>query len=116
MYSGGDGYFQALTNFFDQSASCFALENSSWILICLDTAHEDFDLDLKQVAWMRSILAGAGTRKLLLFYHHQPFSQLDSQGPNLQVALADLLNTQRIHTWFWGHEYRLQIYGAASGD
>ena len=110
MYSGGKGYFQALTSFFDQPASCFALQNSSWILICLDTAYEDFDLDQKQVAWVKSILAGAGTRKLLLFSHHQPFSQLDSQGPNLQVALADLLNTQRIHAWFWGHEHRLVIY------
>jgi hypothetical protein len=110
MYSGGNGYFQALTSFFDQPASCFALQNSSWILICLDTAYEDFDLDQKQVAWVKSILAGAGTRKLLLFSHHQPFSQLDSQGPNLQVALADLLNTQRIHAWFWGHEHRLVIY------
>lgn len=110
MYSGGNGYFQALTSFFDQPASCFALQNSSWILICLDTAYEDFDLDQKQVAWVKSILAGAGTRKLLLFSHHQPFSQLGSQGPNLQVALADLLNTQRIHAWFWGHEHRLVIY------
>ena len=110
MYSGGKGYFQALTGFFNQPASCFALQNANWILICLDTAYEDFDLDPKQVAWVKSIVAGAGTRKLILFSHHQPFSQLDSQGPKLQVALADLLNSQRIHAWFWGHEHRLVLY------
>lgn len=110
MYSGGKGYFQALSSFFHQPASCFALQNAHWILICLDTAYEDFDLDPKQVAWVKSILAGAGTRKLILFSHHQPFSQLDSQGPKLQVALADLLKSQRIHAWFWGHEHRLVIY------
>ncbi|HUI55098.1 MAG TPA: metallophosphoesterase [Bryobacteraceae bacterium] len=110
MYSGGKGYFQALTTFFQQPASCFALQNSNWVLVCLDTAYQDFDLDQKQVAWVNSIVAAAGTRKLILFSHHQPFSQLDDQGPNLQVALADLLNKQRIHAWFWGHEHRLVIY------
>jgi hypothetical protein len=32
----------------------------------------------------------AGQRKLIPFLHHQPFSRLDKQGPNLQAALADL--------------------------
>jgi hypothetical protein len=110
MYSGGKGYFQALGDFFQQPASCFAMQNSRWILVCLDTSYEDFDLDAKQVAWLKSIVAGAGTRKLILFSHHQPFSQLDIQGPHLQVALADLLSKQRIHAWFWGHEHRLVLY------
>jgi Calcineurin-like phosphoesterase len=110
MYSGGAGYFQALGDFFQQPASCFAMQNSNWILVCLDTAYVDFDLDAKQVAWLKSIVAAAGTRKLVLFSHHQPFSQLDDQGPKLQVALADLLKQQRIHAWFWGHEHRLVLY------
>jgi hypothetical protein len=110
MYSGGKGYFQALGDFFQQPASCFAMQNSKWILACLDTSYNDFDLDAKQVAWLKSIVAGAGTRKLILFSHHQPFSQLDDQGPRLQVALADLLSKQRIHAWFWGHEHRLVLY------
>lgn len=110
MYSGGKAYFEALSSFFQQPASCFALQNSKWILVCLDTAYQDFDLDEKQVAWVKSIVNAAGNRKLILFSHHQPFSQLDDQGPNLEVALADLLNTQRIHAWFWGHEHRLVLY------
>ena len=110
MYSGGKAYFQALSSFFQQPASCFALQNAGWILVCLDTAYQDFDLDGKQVEWLKSIVNAAGNRKLILFSHHQPFSQLDDQGPNLQIALADLLNTQRIHAWFWGHEHRLVLY------
>ncbi len=110
MYSGGQGYFQALQDFFGQPASCFAMQNSNWILVCLDTAYQDFDLDQAQVAWLQNIVAAAGTRKLILFSHHQPFSQLDAQGPKLQVALADLLKQQRIHAWFWGHEHRLVLY------
>jgi Calcineurin-like phosphoesterase len=110
MYSGGTGYFQALRDFFQQSASCFAMQNSNWILVGLDTAYVDFDLDKKQVEWLTGIVNAAGTRKLILFSHHQPFSQLDDQGPKLQVALADLLKQQRIHAWYWGHEHRLVIY------
>jgi hypothetical protein len=110
MYSGGEAYFQALIDFFKQPASCFALQNSNWIVVCLDTSYEDFNLDEKQVDWLKSIVSAAGTRKLILFSHHQPFSQLDLQGPKLQIALADLLNKQRIHAWFWGHEHRLVLY------
>lgn len=110
MYSGGKGYFQALADFFHQPASCFAMQNTNWILVCLDTSYKDFDLDAKQVAWVKQIVAAAGNRKLILFSHHQPFSQLDAQGPNLQKALADLLKAGRIHAWYWGHEHRLVIY------
>ena len=110
MYSGGAGYFDALGDFFHQPASCFAMQNANWLLVCLDTAYVDFDLDPAQVAWLKAMVAAAGTRKLILFSHHQPFSQLDLQGPKLQVALADLLNQGRIHAWFWGHEHRLVLY------
>jgi len=110
MYSGGQGYFQALGDFFQQPASCFAMQNSNWILVCLDTAYEDFNLDPKQVAWLKSIVDAAGTRKLILFSHHQPFSQLDNQGPHLQTALTNILNKQRVHAWYWGHEHRLVLY------
>ncbi len=114
MYSGGNGYFQALRDFFRQPASCFAMQNSKWILVCLDTSYKDFDLDEKQVAWLKTMVDSAGTRKLILFSHHQPFSQLDDQGPKLQAALTDLLSKQRIHAWFWGHEHRLVLYDAHS--
>ena len=110
MYSGGHGYFEALTSFFHQPASCFAMQNANWIIVCLDTAYVDFDLDPKQVDWLNGIVAAAGKRKLILFSHHQPFSQLDAQGPNLQVALDSLLNAQRITAWYWGHEHRLVLY------
>src|SRR5216684_4276495 len=108
MYSGGVGYFRALAGFFKQPASCFAMQNANWILVGLDTAYKDFDLAPDQVAWLKRIVAAAGPqRKLILFSHHQPFSQLDDQGPNLQVALTDLLEQTRITAWFWGHEHRL---------
>jgi hypothetical protein len=110
MYSGGQGYFAALSDFFHQPASCFAMQNANWILGCLDTAYVDYDIGDDQLAWLKATVEAAGSRKLILFSHHQPFSQLDSQGPKLQVALHELLNSQRIHGWFWGHEHRLVLY------
>ena len=111
MYSGGHGYFRALETFFKQPASCFAMQNSHWLLIGLDTAYRDFDISADQVAWVTRLVAAAGPeRKVILFSHHQLFSQLDDQGPNLQAALSPLLEQQRITAWFWGHEHRLVVY------
>jgi hypothetical protein len=114
MYSGGVGYFNAFAQLpFKQKASAFAMQNANWLLVCLDTAYVDFDLDPAQVSWLKSLLASASDRqKVILFSHHQPFSQLDSQGPNLQTVLADVLSSKRIHAWFFGHEHRLVLYDA----
>lgn len=110
MYSGGRGYFEALAAFFKQSSSCIALQNTNWLLLGLDTAYVDFDLDSRQVAWVKRMIAGAGTRRVILCSHHQPFSALDDQGPMLQAKLLDVLESGRIAGWFWGHEHRLVVY------
>jgi Calcineurin-like phosphoesterase len=110
MYSGGVGYFEALASFFKQSSSCVALQNTNWLILGLDTAYEDFAISATQLAWINKMVAAAGTRKVILCSHHQPFSSLDDQGPNLQTALGPLLDAGRIEAWFWGHEHRLVIY------
>jgi predicted phosphodiesterase len=110
MYSGGNGYFDALTSFFKQSSSCFAMQNANWLIIGIDSAYTDNDIDPAQVAWVKTLVAAAGRRKVILCSHHQPFSALDTQGPKLQAALLDLLEAQRITAWFWGHEHRLVVY------
>ena len=45
---------------------------------------------------------------MILFSHHQPFSQLDKQGPKIIAAMGDAL-LQRVHAWFFGHEHRCVI-------
>jgi calcineurin-like phosphoesterase family protein len=110
MYSGGKGYFEALQSFFKQSSSCFAMQNANWLILGLDTSYTDFDLDAAQVAWVKRMVAAAGTRQVILCSHHQLFSALDDQGPKLQVAMSELLEKQRITAWFWGHEHRLVVY------
>jgi len=110
MYSGGEGYFSALASFFKQSSSCIALQNANWLILGLDTSYIDFDLDPAQVAWVKRMIAAAGARKVILCSHHQPFSALDDQGPNLQAKLLDVLESGKVAAWFWGHEHRLVVY------
>jgi hypothetical protein len=113
MYSGGKGYFQALkTAPFHQRASCFAMQNKSWLLICLDTAYVDFDLDAPQVEWVQRRIAAAGNRQVILFSHHQPYSVLSGGGENLQSKLGHILANGQIYGWFFGHEHRLVLYAA----
>jgi hypothetical protein len=112
MYSGGFGYFNSILPAFKQSSSYFALQNDHWLLVGLDTAYVDHDMDNTQVAWLTMIVNQAQARKLVLFSHQQPFSRLDNQGPKLQKALKHLLTDQRITAWYWGHEHECVVYDA----
>jgi hypothetical protein len=63
------------------------------------------------VDWLKGLIDKTDKgQKILLFSHHQPFSTLDMQGPLLCQKLADVLNSGRIHAWYWGHEHRCVIY------
>lgn len=112
MYSGGFGYFKLILPAFKQESSYFALQNEKWLLVGLDAAYVDHDIDNTQVAWLNLIVNQAGSRKLVLFSHQQPFSRLDNQGPKLQAALKRLLEDRRITAWYWGHEHECVIYDA----
>lgn len=118
MYSGGKGYFSAALPFLKQSSSCVAFQNTHWLLVGLDTAYVDANLDERdkngslktdQVQWLQQLIDSADKRKVILFSHHQPFSQLDKQGPKIVSSLGDAL-LQRVHAWYWGHEHRCVIY------
>ncbi len=112
MYTGGEGYFRVVLPAFTQPASYFALQNNHWILVGLDSAYADHDLHGDQVAWLERIAASAGSRKMVVFSHHQPFSLLDSQGPKLVTKLGSLLSQRKIFAWYWGHEHRCVLYDA----
>ena len=110
MYSGGFAYFEDILPHFKQTSSYFAIQNDHWLLIGLDTAHQDHDLDSRQTEWMNNVVQNAGRRKVILFSHHQPFSRLSGQGPDLQNALAGLFQKKAITAWYWGHEHECIIY------
>jgi hypothetical protein len=114
MYSGGHGYFGKILPLFGQQASYFAIENQYWILVGLDTAYYDHSLNGEQVLWLTTILGNPAraNKKLVLLSHHQPFSLLDDQGPQVISFLRLLLDSGRIHAWYWGHEHRCVLYDA----
>ena len=110
MYTGGVAYFDTVQREFGQNSSYFALQNPHWILACLDTAYVDHDLHGNQAAWVKALADASPEKKLVLFSHHQPFSLLDSQGPNLIKKLAPLFDSKRIYAWYWGHEHHCILY------
>jgi hypothetical protein len=110
MYSGGYGYFDVALPAFKQPSSYFALQNDNWLLIALDTAYVDHDVDQTQVGWLNTVVSGAGRRKVVLFSHQQLFSRLDTQGPKIEKALRALLKARIIKAWYWGHEHQCVLY------
>lgn len=112
MYSGGFGYFELALPALGQASSYFAFENDHWLLVGLDTAYVDHDMDNQQVAWLNAVIRQAGGKKVVLFSHQQLFSRLDAQGPKLQNALRHLLEGKAITAWYWGHEHQCVIYDA----
>jgi hypothetical protein len=110
MYTGGNAYFATITKApFGQTSSYFAMENDNWLLGFLDTAYADHDLYGDQPDWLKGLAAARPNKKLVLFSHHQPYSLLDHQGPNLIAKLGALLEG-RIYAWYWGHEHHCIIY------
>jgi hypothetical protein len=111
MYAGGWAYFDEALPGFKQDSSYFALQNSNWLFIALDTSHTDFDIDKDQAAWLTTVVKTHGSnRKVMLFSHHQIFSQLDHQGTNLAKSVGSLLQARAIDYWYWGHEHRCVFY------
>jgi hypothetical protein len=110
MYSGGYGYFDAILPEFGQTSSGFALENTHWLIVGLDSAYADHDLANHQDAWLRGLVDASPTKKLVLFSHHQPFSHFDEGGEKLIEKLLPFLSAGRITAWYWGHEHRCVIY------
>lgn len=110
MYSGGFAYFEDMLPAFDQQSSYFALQNANWLLVGLDTAYVDHDMDATQVTWLQTVIRNAGTRKIVLFSHQQLFSRFDEQGPKLQTAITELLGAKAITAWYWGHEHECVLY------
>lgn len=112
MYSGGEGYFDRTLHDsrFGQGSSCFAFQNDQFLFVGLDTAYDDHDLSTLQQQWLADRLAAAGSRKLVLFSHHQPYSHFEKGGTQLVSRLIELLNGRRVFAWYWGHEHRCVIY------
>ena len=112
MYSGGEGYFGKTLQDprFSNKSSCFSFQNSYFLFLGLDTAYQEHDISASQVAWITRRIQNAGTRRVVLLSHHQPFSQFESGGEKLQAKLSALLTGKQIYAWYWGHEHRCALF------
>lgn len=114
MYSGGKPYVEQTLNRFQQSSSLFWLENQHWVLLGLDSAYEAGKLGPLQVDWLRIVCekAASGSKRVVLFCHHQPWRTENGEQQTLVDPIIDLLNAGRIAGWYWGHEHLCAIYEA----
>jgi hypothetical protein len=121
MYSGGHAYFDTLLedprfkghkNHDGENSSIFSLVNSKWRMLGIDSAWEEHDLVSPQPQWIRSQIREAeqAGQKVILLSHHQLFSAFEPGGEKMVAALGDLLESPKIHSWFWGHEHRCAAY------
>lgn len=110
MYSGGGDYYEYVLPAFDQPSSVFAAKTKDWLLVGLDTAYRDHDLDAAQVTWLTRLLASNPQQRVMLFSHHPPFSQLSDQGDTLVSRLKSHFASGRIVAWYWGHEHLFAAY------
>jgi hypothetical protein len=110
MFSGGGPYFTMTLPEFGQASSTFVLRNDHWLMVGLDTAYHDHRLDPEQIRWLDTVTSASGNRRVILFTHHQPFSQFNEQGPDLVNDLDALLASGKIFAWYWGHEHLHALY------
>jgi 3',5'-cyclic AMP phosphodiesterase CpdA len=115
MYSGGGPYFSKTLSALHQPSPMFALRNKSWLIVGLDSAYYDHDLDDEQMLWFDRLLIGNPQLRVVLLSHHQPFSQLAGQGEHLVERLRPYLDAGRVFAWYWGHEHLLALYEKTSG-
>jgi CheY-like chemotaxis protein len=111
MFSGGHGYFDLILPNFQQPASCFALQNSLWTLVGLDTAyHHGTELGADQLAWLRQLLAADPGRRVILFSYHSPFSLNGESAPPLLENMQSILESRSIWAWYWAEDPYCILY------
>jgi len=59
MYTGGYAYFDQTLPAFGQGSSYFAMANDDWLLVFLDTAYVDHDIDPEQLGWVNSVVGAS---------------------------------------------------------
>jgi len=125
MYSGALPYFQTtLPRLFKQQEGCsyFALQNSNWLVIGLDTAYDadPFDLYLEgklggpQLDWLSRL---PRDKRTIVLSHHQGLDQKGQQTTAVYSQVRQALGRDPDY-WYWGHLHNAIVYrqrGVMSG-
>lgn len=123
MYPGGNPYFAAIAGSpFGQQQGCsyFALENTNWVIVCLDSAYYASELDLyldgsigaangAQAQFLQQQIAKG--KKVIVMTHHNAIAEDGSSAENLwdEVIAAFPANSGPAY-WYWGHVHAGVVY------
>lgn len=113
MFSGGVPYAQQTLTRFEQSSSLFWLENTSWVLLGLDSAYDDGKLGPLQVDWITTICerAASTNKRVLFFSHHQPWrTDTGEEQVELVAPIRRVLTSGQVFGWYWGHEHLCSLF------
>lgn len=129
MYSGSKPYFNAIASSpFDKQRGCshFALENSNWIIVALDSAYFAPELILylngqlypdgsapnEQAKFLQQKAeeAQAGGKRLILLTHHNGLDDTGTQQNTLFAQVSDALPAGGAVYWYYGHEHIAAVY------
>jgi TIR domain len=126
MYCGGVGYFEAIKKqkFANQGFSYFALHNTDWLIIGLDTAYwannqsflyedgyiSEYSSRPKGTAqrdWVVDLLSNPqhARKRLIILTHHDGFDVNvgKAKEKHLFQVITDLIGNSRDCLWYWGH-------------
>jgi len=127
MYAQGTGYFHhalglALppgreTPFTAQKGtSYFALVNSHWVIVGLDTAYAatnfytEGNLNAPQLEFLAQVTSSNPGKKVLLLSHHNPLSEDGTQQLPLFSQVLGVLPSGVTAYWYWGHLHLGIVY------
>jgi Calcineurin-like phosphoesterase len=134
MYSGGYGYYGTLlknSKFNNQKAGYFALTNSQWLIIGLDSAYfstshlyQDGAIGradlanpaagMAQVNWLKQVLQANQNKRVILMTHHDGFDVNPSSGnvtaKPLYRQVTSLMQNVKDWWWYWGHVHTVIAY------
>ncbi|MGH9407077.1 MAG: metallophosphoesterase family protein [Terriglobia bacterium] len=128
MYSGGDGYFEALnapgSPFTTQrGASFFALQFAGWTILGLDSAYYSTSPMIMdgsiggaagaQYQWIQNL--GLPPEKVIVLTHHNGLSDDGAVKQPLWAEINAALGGDPF-AWYWGHEHLGVVYKAPAGS
>ena len=123
MYSGAKPYFQAVANApFSQQHGCsyFAVENSDWVIVGLDSAYFADELGLymdgslgpdggAQVQFLQQLVAT--NKKVIVLTHHNGLAEDGSSTTKLwDQVMSGFPADKGPAYWYWGHVHAAVVY------
>lgn len=117
MYNGAFGYFSEIARSFplQNNTSYFALQNTNWLVIGLDSVyHSDRHnlymngkLDQGQIDWLAKLPKDG--KKVLILSHHEAHSALGKDKTDLFQQVTAALGSEPDY-WYWGHLHNGIVY------